>query len=109
MQIEPLVPPAAPKIPLVPRIPSRAIETFFYNDKIIRDFGIATVVWSIIGMLVGVLVAFQLARPEADMNTAYTTFGLISPLHTNAVIFAFIGNGIFMSVYYSVFSGAANA
>ncbi|MDO7850434.1 cytochrome-c oxidase, cbb3-type subunit I [Hymenobacter convexus] len=82
--------------------PPRGIETFFYDNKIVRDFGIATVVWGIIGMLVGVLAAFELARPEVNMGTAYTTFGRIRPLHTNAVIFAFVGNGIFTGVYYSL-------
>lgn len=53
-------------------------------------------------MLVGVLAAFQLARPEVNMGNAYTTFGRIRPLHTNTVIFAFVGNGIFTGVYYSL-------
>ncbi|QNH61697.1 cytochrome-c oxidase, cbb3-type subunit I [Hymenobacter sediminicola] len=102
MQVEPLLPQAAPKPPLVPRPLSRAVDTFFYDNKIVRDFGIATVVWGIIGMLVGVLAAFQLARPEANLGTQFTTFGRIRPLHTNAVIFAFVGNGIFTGVYYSL-------
>ncbi|MBR7207177.1 cytochrome-c oxidase, cbb3-type subunit II [Microvirga sp. STS02] len=81
---------------------NRAVDTFFYDNKIVRDFGIATVIWGIIGMAVGVLAAFELARPEVNMGTAYTTFGRIRPLHTNAVIFAFVGNGIFTGVYYSL-------
>ncbi|MBG8556266.1 cytochrome-c oxidase, cbb3-type subunit I [Hymenobacter guriensis] len=102
MQVESLPPVAAPKPPLVARSASRAIDTFFYDNRIVRDFGIATVIWGIIGMLVGVLAAFQLARPELNMGTAATTFGRIRPLHTNAVIFAFVGNGIFTGVYYSL-------
>ena len=87
---------------LVAPPPARGIESFFYDNKIVRDFGIATVVWGIIGMMVGVLAAFELAKPEINMGTAYTTFGRIRPLHTNAVIFAFVGNGIFTGVYYSL-------
>ncbi|OGX81923.1 cytochrome C oxidase Cbb3 [Hymenobacter coccineus] len=77
------------------------MESFFYDNKIVRDFGVATVIWGIIGMLVGVIVAFELARPELNV-TRYTSFGRIRPLHTNAVIFAFVGNGIFTGVYYSL-------
>ncbi len=79
-----------------------AVDTFFYDNKIVRDFGIATVFWGIAGMLIGVIAAFQLANPDVNMGTPYTTFGRIRPLHTNAVIFAFVGNGIFMGVYYSL-------
>ncbi|HEY0669140.1 MAG TPA: cytochrome-c oxidase, cbb3-type subunit I [Sphingobacteriaceae bacterium] len=78
------------------------LEKFNYDNKIVRDFGIATVVWGIIGMTVGLLIAFQLFKPEMNMGNQYTTFGRIRPLHTNAVIFAFVGNGIFMGVYYSM-------
>lgn len=78
------------------------LEKFNYDNKIVRDFGIATVVWGIIGMTVGLLIAFQLFKPEMNMGNQYTTFGRIRPLHTNAVIFAFVGNGIFMGVYYSL-------
>ncbi|MEJ7693111.1 cytochrome-c oxidase, cbb3-type subunit I [Daejeonella sp.] len=78
------------------------LEKFQYDNKIVRNFGIATVLWGIIGMTVGLLIAFQLFKPEANMGNQYTTFGRIRPLHTNAVIFAFVGNGIFMGVYYSL-------
>ncbi len=78
------------------------LEKFQYDNKIVRNFGIATVLWGIIGMTVGLLVAFQLFKPEANLGNQYTTFGRIRPLHTNAVIFAFVGNGIFMGVYYSL-------
>ncbi|WP_079702263.1 cytochrome-c oxidase, cbb3-type subunit I [Daejeonella lutea] len=78
------------------------LEKFQYDNKIVRNFGIATVLWGIIGMTVGLLVAFQLFTPEANLGNQYTTFGRIRPLHTNAVIFAFVGNGIFMGVYYSL-------
>jgi cytochrome c oxidase cbb3-type subunit I/II len=102
MQVAPLSPLAAPKPPLVEPRRRAAVDEFFYDNKIVRDFGIATVFWGIAGMLVGILAAFQLAQPEANLNMAATTFGRIRPLHTNAVIFAFVGNGIFMGVYYSL-------
>lgn len=78
------------------------LEKFTYDNKIVRNFGIATVLWGIIGMTVGLLIAMQLFQPAMNMGTQYTTFGRIRPLHTNAVIFAFVGNGIFMGVYYSL-------
>ncbi|WP_266205585.1 cytochrome-c oxidase, cbb3-type subunit I [Pontibacter kalidii] len=77
-------------------------DTFFYDNKIVRDFGIATVFWGVAGMLIGVIIAFQLANPDMNMGNQYTTFGRVRPLHTNAVIFAFVGNAIFMGVYYSL-------
>ncbi|MGN6398593.1 MAG: cytochrome-c oxidase, cbb3-type subunit I [Mucilaginibacter sp.] len=77
-------------------------ENFYYDNKIVRNFGIATIVWGIIGMTVGLIVAIQLYHPAMNMNNQYTTFGRIRPLHTNAVIFAFVGNAIFMGVYYSL-------
>jgi cytochrome c oxidase cbb3-type subunit I/II len=77
------------------------IETFHYDNKIVRDFGVATTIWGIVGMLVGLIAALQLIWPELNF-TQYLTFGRIRPLHTNAVIFAFVGNGIFMGVYYSL-------
>ncbi len=79
-----------------------ALETFYYDNKTVRNFGIATVIWGIVGMLVGLTVATQLALPELNFGLEFTTFGRIRPLHTNAVIFAFVGNAIFMGVYYSL-------
>lgn len=78
------------------------VETFFYDNKIVRKFGYATVIWGVVGMLVGLLAALQLANPAFNMGNEYTTFGRIRPLHTNAIIFAFVGNAIFMGVYYSL-------
>lgn len=78
------------------------LEKFTYDNKIVRNFGIATLLWGIIGMTVGLLIAMQLFKPAMNMGNQYTTFGRIRPLHTNAVIFAFVGNGIFMGVYYSL-------
>jgi cytochrome c oxidase cbb3-type subunit I/II len=78
------------------------LEKFTYDNKIVRNFGLATIIWGIIGMTVGLLVAMQLFKPSMNMGNQYTTFGRIRPLHTNAVIFAFVGNAIFMGVYYSL-------
>lgn len=78
------------------------IEKFSYDNKIVRNFGIATLVWGITGMTVGLLAAIQLFWPFMNFETQYTTFGRIRPIHTNGVIFAFVGNAIFMSIYYSM-------
>jgi cytochrome c oxidase cbb3-type subunit I/II len=78
------------------------MDTFYYDNKIVKWFAYATVIWGIVGMLAGLLAAFQLAFPALNMNMAATTFGRVRPVHTNAVIFAFVGNGIFMGVYYSL-------
>ncbi|MGF2412721.1 cytochrome-c oxidase, cbb3-type subunit I [Ferruginibacter sp.] len=78
------------------------VEKFYYDNKIVRNFAYATVVWGAVGMLVGLWVALQLVLPSALNITQYFTFGRLRPLHTNAVIFAFVGNGIFMGVYYSL-------
>ncbi|MCK5839490.1 MAG: cbb3-type cytochrome c oxidase subunit I, partial [Bacteroidales bacterium] len=65
-------------------------ERFYYDNRIVTYFAYATLLWGIIGMLVGLLVACQFVWPEWNFNFAYTTFGRIRPLHTNAVIFAFV-------------------
>jgi len=78
------------------------MDNFFYDNKVVKWFAYATVIWGIVGMLAGLLAAFQLAFPALNFNTAATTFGRVRPVHTNAVIFAFVGNGIFMGVYYSL-------
>jgi cytochrome c oxidase cbb3-type subunit I/II len=79
-----------------------AVEYFNYDNRTVRNFAIATIIWGIVGMLLGVLIASQLFAPSANLGNQYTTFGRIRPLHTNAVIFAFVGNAIFMGVYYSL-------
>lgn len=81
------------------------IEQFHYDNRIVRAFGIASFVFALVGMLVGLILAFQLIFPDLNLSQygiPYTSFGRLRPLHTNAVIFAFIGNGIFMGVYYSL-------
>jgi cytochrome c oxidase cbb3-type subunit I/II len=77
-------------------------EKFYYDNRIVKFFAYATLFWAIIGMVVGLLAALQLVFPSLSFNLAYTTFGRIRPIHTNAVIFAFVGNGIFTGVYYSL-------
>jgi len=79
-----------------------AMDTFYYDNKIVKWFLYASLFWGIVGMLAGILAALQLTFPALNFNSAATTFGRVRPIHTNAVIFAFVGNGIFMGVYYSL-------
>jgi cytochrome c oxidase cbb3-type subunit I/II len=102
------------------------IETFLYDNHIVRAFAIVTIIWGLVGTLVGLLAGCQLfwgakyydilefARtahlgklvewlgPTLNFNSPFATFGRIRPLHTNAVIFAFVGNGMFCGIYYSL-------
>jgi cytochrome c oxidase cbb3-type subunit I/II len=78
------------------------VEQFSYDNAIVRKFAYATIVFGAVGILVGLLAALQLVFPALNLGLAETTFGRIRPLHTNAAIFAFVGNGIFMGVYYSL-------
>jgi cytochrome c oxidase cbb3-type subunit I/II len=78
------------------------IEQFTYDDAIVRKFTLMTFIWGVVGMLVGVIVALQLAAPVFNFELAFLSFGRLRPLHTNAVIFAFTGNAIFAGVYYSM-------
>ncbi|CUI09045.1 cytochrome-c oxidase, cbb3-type subunit I [Massilia antarctica] len=73
-----------------------------YNNKIVRYFTIATVFWGVIGMLVGVFIAAQLAWPALNFDIAWLSYGRLRPLHTNAVIFAFGINGLFATSYWVV-------
>ncbi|MFH1496493.1 MAG: cytochrome-c oxidase, cbb3-type subunit I, partial [Verrucomicrobiota bacterium] len=75
--------------------------TINYNDKIVRQFLLATVLWGAVGMLVGMIVASQLNFWRVNFDLPWLTFGRLRPLHTNAVIFAFVGNMMFAGVYYS--------
>ena len=77
-------------------------EKFFYDNKTVKLFAYATILWGAVGMIVGLLAAVQIYLPAANFSLPITTFGRVRPLHTNAVIFAFVGNGIFMGVYYSL-------
>jgi cytochrome c oxidase cbb3-type subunit I/II len=78
------------------------IETFSYDNKTVRNFAYATIIFGVVGMLVGITIALQLVYPSLNFGFAPTTYGRLRPLHTNAVIFAFVGNGIFTGVYYSL-------
>ncbi|MGM0563496.1 MAG: cytochrome-c oxidase, cbb3-type subunit I [Pseudomonadota bacterium] len=73
-----------------------------YNEKVVRQFTVTTVFWGLIGMLVGVLLAAQMAWPALNFDIAWLSFGRLRPLHTNAVIFAFGGSALFATSYYVV-------
>lgn len=77
------------------------LEVFSYDDKLTKDFVIATLVWGAIALFLGVWIAFELANWKLNLNLPWFTFGRLRPLHTNAAIFAFVGNAIFAGVYYS--------
>ena len=73
-----------------------------YNYKVVRQFSIMTIVWGIVGMFVGVVIAAQLAWPALNFDIPWLTFGRLRPLHTNAVVFAFGGSALFATSYYIV-------
>jgi len=75
--------------------------TVEYNDKVVRQFMLAAIIWGVVGMLVGILIASQLNFWRLNFNLPWLTYGRLRPLHTNAVIFAFVGNMMFAGVYYS--------
>lgn len=76
-------------------------EQFYYDNKIVKKFIYATLFWGLIGMSVGLLLAFMFIFPNLTDGISWLSFGRLRPLHTNAVIFAFVGNAIFAGVYYS--------
>ena len=77
------------------------LQQFYYDNKIVKKFIYATLFWGVIGMLVGLLLAFLFLFPNLTDGISWLSFGRLRPLHTNAVIFAFVGNAIFAGVYYS--------
>ena len=77
-------------------------EQFYYDNKIVKRFLYATVFWGVIGMLVGLLLALLFVFPYLTEGVSWLSFGRLRPLHTNAVIFAFVGNAFFMGMYYSM-------
>ena len=79
-----------------------AAQAATYNYKVIRQFSIMTIIWGIVGMLVGVVIAAQLAWPALNFDIPWLTFGRLRPLHTNAVVFAFGGSALFATSYYIV-------
>ena len=73
-----------------------------YDDTVVRQFSIMAVVWGVVGMLVGVFIAAQLTWPELNFGIPWLSYGRLRPLHTNAVIFAFGGCGLFATSYWVV-------
>ncbi len=82
--------------------PPGVVDRSVYDDDVVRMFLVATGLWAVVGMLVGVLIALQIAWWPANLGLPWTTFGRLRPLHTNAVIFAFAGNVCFTGIYYSM-------
>ena len=76
-------------------------EQFYYDNQIVKKFIYATIFWGLIGMSVGLLLAYMFMFPNMTDGISWLSFGRLRPLHTNAVIFAFVGNAIFAGVYYS--------
>ncbi len=77
-------------------------QKFYYDNKIVKLFVLATIIWGVVGILAGLLIALQLAFPVFNLGLEFTSFGRVRPIHTNAIIFAFVGNAIFAGVYYSM-------
>lgn len=77
------------------------IQKFEYDNRIVRLFMIASVFWGVIGMLIGLFISLEMFMPQLSMNLPIFTFSHLRPVHTNAVIFAFVGNAMFMGIYYS--------
>ncbi len=73
-----------------------------YNDKVVRQFTLVTILWGVVGMLVGIIIAAELIWPNLSMNISWLSFGRLRPLHTNAVIFAFGGSALIGTSYYVV-------
>ncbi|WP_264549837.1 cytochrome-c oxidase, cbb3-type subunit I [Flavobacterium sp. N2820] len=77
-------------------------QQFYYDNKIVRNFIYASIVFGVVGMLVGLILAFLFLFPNLTSGVSFLSFGRLRPLHTNAVIFAFVGNAMFAGVYYSM-------
>jgi len=86
--------------PIGTSVSAREPETF--NYKVVRQFSIMTIVWGVVGMLVGVIIAAQLLWPDLTHGISWLSYGRLRPLHTNAVIFAFGGSGLIATSYYVV-------
>lgn len=78
------------------------LEKFHYDNKIVKYFANATAIWGLVGMLAGLWAAVQIYMPAVSLDYAGTTFGRLRPIHTNAIIFAFVGNCMFTGIYYSL-------
>ena len=88
--------------PAVSTAPGVRVETFRYDNAIVRMFAMATAGWGVVAFLVGLIVALKLVFPQFLANLDFLSYGRLRPLHTNAAIFAFAGNAIFVGVYYSL-------
>ena len=95
---------AARTLPTVPEEPNMETQTSAetYNYRVVRQFAIASLVWGIVGMGLGVFIAAQMFLPQLNFDLPWTSFGRLRPLHTNAVIFAFAGSALFATSYYVV-------
>jgi len=78
------------------------VQQFYYDNKIVKNFIYATILWGVVGMIVGLMLAFMFMFPNYTEGISWLSFGRLRPLHTNAVIFAFVGNAIFAGIYYSL-------
>jgi cytochrome c oxidase cbb3-type subunit I/II len=78
------------------------VQQFYYDNKIVKKFLYATIIWGAVGMLVGLLIASMYLFPNLTENISWLSYGRLRPLHTNAVIFAFVGNATFAGIYYSM-------
>ena len=83
-------------------VTAKTSQVAVYNDKVVRQFAVTTVVWGVVGMLIGVFIAAQLAWPDMTQGIEWLAYGRIRPLHTSAVIFAFGGSGLIATSYYVV-------
>jgi cytochrome c oxidase cbb3-type subunit I/II len=81
--------------------PSSSVRSITYDDAVVRGFVWASVAWGAVGLLLGLVIALQMSFPALNFDTSFLTFGRLRPLHTNAVIFALVGNMMFAGVYYS--------
>ena len=81
--------------------PDTGMKTVVFDDAVVRAFSIVTVLWGVVALLVGVLIASQLSFWQANFGLEWLSFGRLRQLHTNAAIFAFVGNGMFAGIYYS--------
>lgn len=78
------------------------MQQFYYDNKIVKKFLYASILFGVVGMLVGLILAFLFIFPNLTSGIPFLSFGRIRPLHTNAVIFAFVGNAMFAGIYYSM-------
>jgi cytochrome c oxidase cbb3-type subunit I/II len=78
------------------------LEKFYYDNRTVRNFAIAAIIFGVVAFIVGVWVALELRYPELNGPFSFLTFGRLRALHTNAAIFAFVGNAMFAGIYYSL-------